>query len=192
MTRPDDSQKENHTPQLGETGAGSRRASAEAVPERQTIESIVTEGDDERWLLARRTALEVFRTPALVTPRCMALLGEQGIAAFVDEVRSLAKGFIQRERDRLVSSSASGSNSADPATKRPAADAPLQPRNFRKPASLSLAQFEAPSMTEMLKLRLQMSDSTKAFISDALFGSIIAAVAIALGLFALHFSLSVN
>lgn len=188
MSNSDNLQKENRSPQRGESATNTSRVSGQIVPERQTIESIVAEGDDERWQLARKTARAVFWEPALVTPRCLALLGEQGIAAFVDEVRALARGLIRQERAQQAGSSTTGSGSENAPEQRPAADAPRQPKKLRRPAPLGLLQPQEVSKAEVVKRRLQMSKSTKAFISDAVFGSIIAAVALALGLFALRFA----
>ena len=184
--------EEDRTAQRHGTATCSTRESAEAVPERQTIQSIVADSDDERWQLARKIACAVFREPALVTPRRMALLGEEGLSAFVDEVRSLAKGFINRERNRQVNPSASGSAEIDPKPERPKAHASRQSRKLRSPAPVGLVQPEKLSKAEALKRRFQMSKNAKAFISDAVLASAATAIALALGLLALLFAFPVS
>lgn len=76
------------------------RAPADRSPPRSRYGAIMAEGDQERWRLAKVTARDLFMSPALVTPRRLGLLGEEGLGAFVDEVRQRAWNMILRERHK--------------------------------------------------------------------------------------------
>lgn len=135
--------------------------------------AIEAEGTRERWLLARRTARSVFTDPALVTPRRMALLGEQGLAAFVDEVRSAARYLIRRERENLA---------AEPQPDAPAPEQTAESATEPEPAPQAArrrrpAAFRAPrpappvSILETLARRLRPGAALKRFAADTLIWS---------------------
>ncbi|WP_419829839.1 hypothetical protein [Methylobacterium sp.] len=84
----------------GSSASGSQTAAANGEGDAGSFAAIEAEGAREHWLLARRTAQAVFTDPAAVTPRRMALLGEQGLARFVEEVRAAARLLIKREREK--------------------------------------------------------------------------------------------
>lgn len=139
--------------------------------------AIEAEGARERWLLARRTARSVFNDPAQVTPRCMALLGEQGLATFVDEVRSAARHLIRREREKLAAEAhpegpapggATSERITEPKPKTAASRRRRRPASFQAPRPAP-----QPSMARRLVGRLRPNGALRRFVGDALFWSLL-------------------
>ena len=121
----------------------------------------------------------MFTDPAVVTPRRMALLGEQGLAAFVDEVRAAARFLIRREREKRAAEPQPGDCAPDEAagdgTTEPERAPPASRR--RRPAT-----FQAPrpspraSILETLGRRVRPGAALRHFLGDALFWSTLPAV----------------
>lgn len=100
-------------------------------PNADTLDGIVSEGERERLALSRRTGRAVFRNPASVTPRVLALLGEIGVAEFVEQIRADAEFLILRAKNQPEGSAEAGSPPAETATRPP----PVNPRaRYRRPA----------------------------------------------------------
>lgn len=151
----------------------------------ESIKSIVADGDYERGELARNTARAVFQQPALVTPRRIKLLGEEGLAAFVAEVRSIAMGFIKRERERPTNTSRSSSSSTGRAPNAPATNVTQRKEEARKPDALLLKPVKKRSKRELLKRRLLRS-SFWTFVFDSVVYTTLAAAMLTVALAALH------
>ncbi len=114
-------------------------SSSEVVqaPNAEALDGIVSEGEGERLALSHRAAHAVFRDPASVTPRLMALLGEVGLAEFVQQIRDDAEWLILREREKrqaggsVEAENGLGKTTAPPPVKRPPRY--RRPANFGKP-----------------------------------------------------------
>lgn len=97
------------------------------------LDAILSEGEQERLSLARRTARAVFRDPASVTPRRLALLGEVGLAEFVEQIRADADVLMEKERQKCLSGVSAQAEGQTPV--QPPAEKPVfrQPALFRRP-----------------------------------------------------------
>lgn len=166
-------------PEARADGAAAPSAPVEAWVGPTSFAAIEAEGARERWLLARSTARSVFTDPALVTPRRMALLGEQGLATFVDEVRAAARYLIRREREKR----AADAYPEEPASDEATGDHSTEPKlgttatRRRRPAA-----FQAPTpgpqfaILRTLVARLRPGAGLQRFLGDALFWSVLPAV----------------
>lgn len=170
---------EAHAPEAAVDDAAAPPAAVETRLGPTRFAAIEAEGAQERWLLARRTARSVFTDPAVVTPRRMALLGEQGLATFVDEVRAAARFLIRREREKRAAEPQPG----EPAPAEVAGDGTTEPERA-PPASRRRrpAAFQAPrpapraSILETLDRRVRPGADLRRFLGDVLFWSALPAV----------------
>lgn len=159
--------------------AAARPSPVEVQRDPVSFESIEAEGARERWLLARRTARSVFTDPALVTPRRMALLGEQGLAVFVDEVRSAARYLIRKERAKRTAEPQTDNSAPDEAAPDEATGDGTTELKRGSPVSRRRrpAAFQAPRpaardpIARTLVRRLRPGPDLKRFAVDTLFWS---------------------
>ncbi|MDN3624870.1 hypothetical protein [Methylobacterium isbiliense] len=137
---------------------------------RGAFASIEAEGTRERWQLARRTARAVFADPAAVTPRQVALLGEQGLAQFVEELRSATRLLIRREREKFTADQAADAVSPAPrVARRQATDPVRSPAPLGRPAAFGRAK--PPSQPSYGAARLSSfrpGGSVRRFVTDVL------------------------
>lgn len=167
-------------PEVAADGASAPPAPAGVPVDPTSFAAIEAEGARERWLLARRTARSVFNNPAQVTPRCMALLGEQGLATFVDEVRAAARLLIRREREKRSAEA----HPAEPAPGGATSEHIIEPkpktavsRRRRGPASFQAPRpAPRPSMARRLVGRLRPNGALRRFVGDTLFWSVLPAM----------------
>ena len=143
-------------------------------PDAEALDGIVSEGERERLALARRAGHAVFSDPASVTPRVLALLGEVGLAKFVQQIRADADWFVMREREEhqaegsVGAGNRLGKTTGPPTVKRP-------PR-YRRPAEFGRA---APSAKPSERGAGSVLPALRTFLADAGLYSLIAFVALA-------------
>lgn len=152
--------------------AGKNRPSTAILEDagRGGFAAIEAEGAHERWRLARRTARAVFTDPAAVTPRQVALLGEQGLAQFVEELRSAARFLIRRERGKSAADQDSDPMSTDPrVARRRATDSGRPTAPLRRPAAFGKAKPPSqPSYGAAWLNSFRPSESVRHFATDVL------------------------
>lgn len=161
------------------TDTSSVLSGIESVPasKAQSFDAVEAEGNEARWKAAKETALAVFNSPALVTPRRITRLGEEGLAAFVDEVRSIAQAYIRRERSRQAETPPQTSEPVGKGASRK--EQPKLKLKLRRPAPFGVAQ---PVKQTFVRLK-----DVKAFVSDLLFGSLSAVGAIVIAILIYRF-----
>lgn len=137
---------------------------------RSAFAAIEAEGTHERWQLARRAARAVFTDPAAVTPRQVALLGEQGLAQFVEELRSATRFLIRRERGKFAIDQAGDAVSPDPhIARRQATDRVPPSAPLRRPAAFGKAKPPSqPSYGTAWLSSFRPGGSIRRFVSDVL------------------------